>query len=95
MGEAEVEKRALVRFALFTALRERRVTPREVSIVFGDEGQQLQRQRRKAVGFVCKEFGTVPVFSIQTQNQLRRYPAQPESWKWWTACLLARAQRGS
>jgi hypothetical protein len=33
IGDAEVEKRALVRFALFTALRERRVTPREVSIV--------------------------------------------------------------
>lgn len=33
IGVAEVEKRALVRFALFTALRERRVTPREVSIV--------------------------------------------------------------
>lgn len=34
MGEeAEVEKSALVRFALFTALRDRRVTPREVSIV--------------------------------------------------------------
>ena len=33
IGEAEVEKRALVRFALFTALRERRVAPREVSIV--------------------------------------------------------------
>jgi len=33
IGEAEVEKRTLVRFALFTALRERRVAPREVSIV--------------------------------------------------------------
>jgi hypothetical protein len=33
IGAAEVEKRALVRFALFTALRDRRVTPREVSIV--------------------------------------------------------------
>jgi len=33
IGDAEVEKRALVRFALFTTLRERRVTPREVSIV--------------------------------------------------------------
>jgi len=30
---AEVEKRLLVRFAPFTALRERRVMPREVSIV--------------------------------------------------------------
>ena len=39
MGEeAEVEKRALVRFALFTALRDRRVTPREVSIVLGSDG---------------------------------------------------------
>ena len=36
--EAEVEKRALVRFALFTALRERRVTPREVSIVLDSDG---------------------------------------------------------
>jgi hypothetical protein len=35
MGEeAEVEKRALVRFA-FTALLDKRVTPREVSIVLG------------------------------------------------------------
>jgi hypothetical protein len=33
IGDVEVEKRALVRFALFTALRESRVTPREVSIV--------------------------------------------------------------
>jgi hypothetical protein len=31
--EEEVEKRALVRFTVFTALRERRVTPRDVSIV--------------------------------------------------------------
>jgi len=39
MGEeAEVEKRALVRFALFTALRDRRVTPREVSIVLDSDG---------------------------------------------------------
>jgi hypothetical protein len=39
MGEdAEVEKRALVRFALFTALRDRRVTPREVSIVEDSDG---------------------------------------------------------
>ena len=36
--EAEVEKRALVRFALFTALRDRRVTPREVSIVEDSDG---------------------------------------------------------
>ena len=38
IGEAEVEKRALVRFALFTALRDRRVTPREVSIVLDSDG---------------------------------------------------------
>ena len=39
MGEvAEVEKSALVRFALFTALRDRRVTPREVSIVVNGVG---------------------------------------------------------
>jgi hypothetical protein len=39
MGEdAEVEKSALVRFALFTALRDRRVTPREVSIVVDSDG---------------------------------------------------------
>jgi hypothetical protein len=38
MGKAEIEERVLVRFTLFTALRERRVTPREVSIVLdGDE----------------------------------------------------------
>jgi len=36
-GKVEVEKSALVRFALFTALRERRVTPREVSIVLGSD----------------------------------------------------------
>jgi hypothetical protein len=35
--EEEVEKRALVRFTVFTALRERRVTPREVSIVLGSD----------------------------------------------------------
>ena len=39
MGEeAEVEKSALVRFVLFTALRDRRVTPREVSIVEDSDG---------------------------------------------------------
>ena len=38
MGEAEVEKRALVRFAQFTALRDIRVTPRDVSIVLGRDG---------------------------------------------------------
>ena len=32
-GAAAVEKNALVFFALFSALRERRCTPREVSIV--------------------------------------------------------------
>lgn len=36
--EAEVEKSAFVRFALFTALRDRRVTPREVSIVVNGDG---------------------------------------------------------
>jgi hypothetical protein len=50
---AEVEKR-LVRFAPLTALRERRVTPREVSIVLvGDKRLQL---RRKGVGY-GKELG--------------------------------------
>lgn len=50
---AEVEKR-LVRFAPLTALRERRVTPREVSIVLvGDRRLQL---RRKGVGY-GKELG--------------------------------------
>ena len=49
--EADVEKRLLVRFAPFTALRERRVMPREVSIVLvGDDSKRL-RQRRKGVGY--------------------------------------------
>jgi hypothetical protein len=39
MGEeVEVEKRALVRFARFTALRDKRVTLREVRIVLGRDG---------------------------------------------------------
>ena len=44
-----MEKKALVFLALFTALRERRCTPREVSIVNDDDGDEdegvgLERQ---------------------------------------------------
>jgi hypothetical protein len=63
MGEAEVEKRALVRFTLFTALRERRVTPREVSIVLDSDNDG---QYALARGFIWKEHADV-VFNIQTQ----------------------------
>jgi hypothetical protein len=65
--EAEVEKRLLVRFAPFTALRERRVMPREVSIVLVGDDSKRQRLRRKGVGY-GKEFGNVRVLSIQTPN---------------------------
>jgi hypothetical protein len=77
-GKVEVEKRALVRFALFTALRERRVAPREVSIVLGggDNKNERGQLRRKAVKF-GKEIRTVGESGIQTQSQLRRHPAQP------------------
>ena len=77
--EAEVEKRLLVRFAPFTALRERRVMPREVSIVLvGDDSkQQRQRLRRKGVGY-GKELGNERVLRIQAPNQLRRCSAKPD-----------------
>jgi len=63
--EAEVEKGLLVRFAPFTALRERRVMPREVSIVLaGDDSKRRRlRLRRKGVGYE-KEFGNVRVLRI-------------------------------
>ncbi len=72
--DAEVEKRLLVRFAPFTALRERRVMPREVSIVLVGDDSKRQRQqlRRKGVGYYGKEFGNVRVLLIQAPNQLRR-----------------------
>ena len=49
LGRAAVEKKALGFLALFTALRERRCTPREVSIVNDDDGDEdegvgLERQ---------------------------------------------------
>jgi hypothetical protein len=54
--EAEVEKRLLVRFAPPTALRERRVMPREVSIVLvgdnndNDYGEKVWDTRRTRKG---------------------------------------------
>jgi len=80
--EAEVEKRLLVRFAPFTALRERRVMPREVSIVLvGDDSKRL-RLRRKGVGF-GNEFGTGVAYSDSdtTPTMLGRARSC------WIACL--------
>jgi hypothetical protein len=46
--EAEVEKRALVRFALFSALWDKRVTLREVSIVLGRDGKTTTKTRSRS-----------------------------------------------
>jgi hypothetical protein len=71
---AEVEKRLLVRFAPPTALRERRVMPREVSIVFigdnndSDYGEKVWDMGKNSERYEC--------LRIQTPNQLRRCSAQ-------------------
>lgn len=63
---AEVEKRLLVRFAPPTALRERRVMPREVSIVLvgdnndNDYGEKVWDTRKNSERYEC--------FRIQTPN---------------------------
>jgi hypothetical protein len=78
MGEeAEVEKSALVRFALFTALRDRRVTPREVSIVLGRDGNnedEVEVEVGKKVWIYMRwriSSERRIVVDIQTQTRLR------------------------
>jgi hypothetical protein len=82
MGKAEVEERALVRFTLFTALRERRVTPREVSIVLdGDENNDDDGENVwMCVGERIRSKQCEIINNIQTQIQLRQHPAQPDSY---------------
>lgn len=63
-----MEKKALVFFALFTALRERRVTPREVSIVDDGDGEKWK--------WWCRELanaGQRVILSFQAPFNLR-YP---------------------
>ena len=72
MGEvAEVEKSALVRFALFTALRDRRVTPREVSIVVngvGNDDNEDEVEVGKKVWICVGQTERRIVPGIQTQT---------------------------
>jgi hypothetical protein len=81
MGEAEVEKRALARFTLFAALRERRVTPREVSIMLDNDDNNKDDDDGENM-WMCVGERThseqCVVFNIQTQIQLRQHPAQPD-----------------
>ena len=74
MGAATaVEKKAFVLFALFSALRERRCTPREVSIVddvdgeVGGSGGESQQPTRRGIKFAfqtptarCRPAPTLP-----------------------------------
>ena len=87
--EAEVEKRLLVRFAPLTALRERRVTPREVSIVLVGDNNKRQREqlRRKGVGY-GKELGKVPVLGSDPEPTPTTLGATRKSWECcWKSCF--------
>jgi hypothetical protein len=75
--EEEVEKRALVRFTVFTALRERRVTPRDVSIVLESDDNDRTGKCVDMRWRCQKEIvrNTATQIYIQTQIQLRQHPA--------------------
>lgn len=67
--EAEVEKRLLVRFVPFTALRERRVMPREVSIVLvGDDSKRQRYDYGEKVWDMGKSSETCGYWAFRLRN---------------------------